>query len=79
MQMRIGVDIKMTWHKDDFTSIGAYIVYLGQNPIFWSSKKQVEYRSVANTTAEISWIYFLLSELHIKILNWFNSDIGSCS
>ena len=45
-------------NKDDYTSTGAYLVYLGCNPIAWSSKKQcivarssteVEYRLVALT------------------------------
>lgn len=58
--------------KDDYTSTGAYIVYLGQIPISWSSKKQrtvarssteAKYRSVAATAAELSWLTSVLGEL----------------
>lgn len=60
--------------RDDFISTGAYIVYLGRNAIFWSSKKQssvarssteAEFRSVAQTAAEITWIGNILLELGI--------------
>ena len=53
-------DVDWAGNKNDYTSIGAYLVYLGRKPISWSSKKQrtvarssteVEYRSVASTTA----------------------------
>ena len=62
--------------SDDFVSTNAYIIYLGKHPISWSSKKQkgvarssteAEYRSVANTSAEIISICSLLVELGIKI------------
>lgn len=61
---------------DDFVSTNAYIVYLGSTPIAWSSKKQTgvarssteaEYRSVANTAAELCWISSLLHELGVTI------------
>lgn len=48
---------------DDRKSISAYYIYLGNNMISWSSKKQLiitrstiesEYRSLASVSAEIS-------------------------
>lgn len=61
---------------DDYCSTNAYIVYLGSNPISWSSKKQTgvarssteaEYRAVANATAELLWVCSLFTELRILL------------
>ncbi|KAK9072095.1 hypothetical protein SSX86_008527 [Deinandra increscens subsp. villosa] len=58
--------------KDNYRSTTGYIVYLGSNPISWSSKRQTtlarssteaEFRAVASTTTEVQWIRHLLSEL----------------
>ncbi|KAL9411808.1 hypothetical protein AB3S75_045417 [Citrus x aurantiifolia] len=62
--------------KDTFCSTSAYVVYLGKTPISWSSKKQrtvarssteAEYRSVANTAAELNFICYLLTDLGISL------------
>ncbi|KFK22153.1 hypothetical protein AALP_AAs43348U000100, partial [Arabis alpina] len=54
-------DADWTGNRDDYTSTGSYVVFLGKHPISWSSKKQtgvarssteVEYRAVANAAAE---------------------------
>ena len=68
-------DADWAGNRDDYTSTGAYIVYLGSHPIVWSSKKQktpacssteAEYRSVADTAAELCWVAHLMTELGIS-------------
>ncbi|KAK0603909.1 hypothetical protein LWI29_010028 [Acer saccharum] len=69
-------DADWAGNKDDYSSTGAYIVYLGRNPISWSSKKQhtiarssteAEYRTVASTAAELNWVCFLLTDLGLTL------------
>ena len=65
-------DADWAGNLDDRTSTSAYICFLGQNPLSWSSKKQraiarssteAEYRSLANAASETMWIMNLLDEL----------------
>ncbi|KAL5581309.1 hypothetical protein UlMin_013751 [Ulmus minor] len=55
--------------------ISGFYVFLGNSFISWKSKKQhtisrssaeVEYRSMANTTCELTWLLSLLKELGVK-------------
>ncbi|CAH9110456.1 unnamed protein product [Cuscuta europaea] len=65
------------WAGDTDTrhSTSAYVIFIGRNPISWSSKKQTtvarssteaEYRAIAGATAELTWIRNLLKDLHIS-------------
>ena len=53
-----------------------FCIFLGPNPISWSSKKQsivarssteAEYRSLASAAAELCWVQSILKELHCLI------------
>ncbi|KAA3481860.1 putative LRR receptor-like serine/threonine-protein kinase [Gossypium australe] len=59
-------------NTDDRKSTSCYCVFLGGNPVSWSSRKQqvvfrstaeAEYRSLTHVTTEIVWIRSLLTEL----------------
>jgi hypothetical protein len=61
---------------DSMRSTSGYCVYLGDNLVSWSSKRQTtiscssaeaEYRAVAHAVVECCWLRQLLQELHIPI------------
>jgi len=65
------------WAGDvnDRASTTGYLLFIGQNPVSWSSKKQrtiarssteAEYRAVASALAETNWVTNLLAELRLK-------------
>jgi len=75
-QLHAFLDADWAGNRDDYSSTGAYLVYLGRNLISWSSKKQktiarssteAEYRSVAATTTELCWVQSLLQELGVAL------------
>jgi hypothetical protein len=71
---------------DDHRSTDAFCVYLGNNLISWSCKKQatvacssteVEYKSLAKTVVELSWLKSLIFELGMtsRYLQFYGATI----
>lgn len=61
--------------RDDYAFTGAYIVYLGKQPVSWSAKKQrgvawssteAEYRALTEAAAEVKWVYSLMFEIGVQ-------------
>jgi hypothetical protein len=74
MEPQAFCDSDWAGNPDDRRSTSGFCIFLGNNLISWSAKKQTvvsrsstesEYRSLAFTTAELFWIRMLLKELHV--------------
>lgn len=76
MQLEAFSDVDWGGDVMDRRSHSGYIVRIGGNLILWQSKKQIfvarsttkaQYKSLANTTFELIWIWSVLLELGISV------------
>ncbi|KAM1479039.1 hypothetical protein ACFX2I_026387 [Malus domestica] len=76
MQLSAFSDADYAGDPDTRHSTGGFCIYLGSNLVSWSSKKQktvsrssteAEYRQLAYTAAEISWLRSLFRDLQLNL------------
>ena len=69
-------DVDCAGNPDDRTSKGAFLIFLGTNPVSWSSTKQrtvarssteAKYHAIATAATKLQWVKSLLSELLIPM------------
>ena len=69
-------DVDWAGNPDDRTATGAFLIFLGVNPISWSSTKQciitcssteAEYHVTVVAAVELQWVKSLLSELLVPM------------
>ncbi|KAE8655314.1 Coatomer subunit epsilon-1 [Hibiscus syriacus] len=76
LQIKACTDADWGSDPDDRRSIFGYCVYLGSHLLSWSSRKQrsvsrstveAEYRSLADTTAEVLWVKAVLDDMNVEL------------
>jgi hypothetical protein len=76
LQLKAFSDTDWAGDPNDRRSTTGLVIFLGNNPISWSSKKQqtvsksfteAEYRALSFTAAEVDWLKQLLVFLHITL------------
>lgn len=77
LQLNAFCDFDWAGSPNDRRSTSSFAVFLGENLLSWSAKKQnvvfrssteAEYRSLAIVTVELFWLRMLFCELHIPLL-----------
>ncbi|CAL9029103.1 unnamed protein product [Prunus brigantina] len=77
LDMTAFTDADWAGDPNDRRSTTGFVIFLGTNPISWSSKKQqsvsrssteVEYRAMALIAAKIVWLQQLLTDLHCPLV-----------
>jgi hypothetical protein len=75
IQLHAFCDVDWARCRDTRHSVTGYCILLGDSPISWKTKKQTivscflteaEYRAMASTCCEITWLKQLLADLHVS-------------